>query len=72
MARANERAAKAFLKGQRGAYLPVIALDANHSRFDTKVFPSAANFSSLNLGISLPIWDNGQRELAIKQAPHPE
>jgi hypothetical protein len=32
------------------------------------VFPNAANFSSLNLGISLPIWDNGQRELAIKQA----
>jgi len=68
VARANERASKAFLKGQQGAYLPVIALDANHSRFDTKVFPSAANFSSLNLGISLPIWDNGQRELAIKQA----
>jgi outer membrane protein len=68
VARANERAAKAFLKGQQGAYLPVIALDGNHTRFDTKVFPDAANFSSLNLGISLPIWDNGQRELAIKQA----
>ncbi len=27
VARANERASKAFLKGQQGAYLPVIALD---------------------------------------------
>ena len=67
-ARARERAAEAKLKGERGAYLPVLNLSAGHQRFDEQVFPGAASFSSLTIGVSLPIWDNGRRELNILQA----
>ncbi|MDH4130172.1 MAG: TolC family protein [Gemmatimonadota bacterium] len=67
-ARARERAAEAKLKGDRGAYLPVVYLTAGHNRFDETVFPNAASFSNVTIGISLPIWDNGRRELTILQA----
>jgi outer membrane protein TolC len=67
-ARARERAAEARLKGERGAYLPVVTLSAGHQRFDEWVFPNAASFSNLTIGVSLPIWDNGRRELNILQA----
>lgn len=67
-ARARERAADARLKGERGTYLPVLTLSGGNQRFDETVFPNAANFSNLTLGITLPIWDNGRRELSILQA----
>jgi outer membrane protein len=67
-ARASERAASAFLKGQRGQYLPRVTLIGTHSRFDDSFFPSARNVSAISLNVSLPIWDDGRRELAISQA----
>jgi outer membrane protein TolC len=67
-ARALERASEADLKGRRGAYLPTLNLSAAHSRFDVKVFPNASNVSSLTITASLPIWNNGLRELQIKQS----
>ena len=67
-ARANERAASSLLKGRRGEYLPEINLTASHNRFDTEVFPSAFNVSSIQVGVTLPIWDNAQREIRISQA----
>jgi outer membrane protein len=67
-ARASERAASAFLKGQRGQYLPRLTLIGTHSRFDDSFFPSARNVSAISLNVSLPIWDDGRRELAISQA----
>ena len=67
-ARASERAASAFLKGQRGQYLPRLTLIGTHSRFDDSFFPSARNVSAISLSVSLPIWDDGRRELAISQA----
>jgi outer membrane protein TolC len=67
-ARASERAASAFLKGQRGQYLPRMTLIGTHSRFDDSFFPSARNVSAISLNVSLPIWDDGRRELAISQA----
>lgn len=67
-ARASERAASAFLKGQRGLYLPRVTLIGTHSRFDDSFFPSARNVSAISLNVSLPIWDDGRRELAISQA----
>lgn len=68
VARARERSADAMLRGSRGAYLPTLTLDAAHNRFDIKVFPGASNVSSLTLTLSLPIWNNGQRELSILRA----
>jgi outer membrane protein TolC len=67
-ARASERAASAFLKGARGQYLPRVTLIGTHSRFDDSFFPSARNVSAIALNVSLPIWDDGRRELAISQA----
>ena len=67
-ARASERAASAFLKGERGQYLPRVTLIGTHLRFDDSFFPSARNVSAISLSVSLPIWDDGRRELAISQA----
>lgn len=67
-ARARERAADAQLKGRRGAYLPTLTLTGSHTRFDTKFFPGAKNINSLSLNVSVPIWNNGDRELAVLQA----
>ncbi len=68
VARATERQADAVLHGRRGGYLPTLTLSAGHSRFDVALFPSASNVSSLTLTASLPLWDNGQRELGILRA----
>ena len=67
-ARATERASTAFLKGERGQYLPRVSLIGTHLRFDDSFFPSARNVSSISLSVSLPIWDDGRREIAISQA----
>ena len=67
-ARAAERAAAAALKAERGAYLPSVVLTGEHTRFDVKVFPGAVNVSSIALGVSLPIWDDGRREIAVTRA----
>jgi outer membrane protein TolC len=67
-ARASERASSAFLKGQRGQYLPRLTLIGTHLRFDDSFFPSARNVSAIALNVSLPIWDDGRRELAVSQA----
>jgi outer membrane protein TolC len=67
-ARANERAASSFLKGERGQYLPRFTLIGSHLRFDDHFFPSGRNVSSLTLSVALPIWDDGHRELAVSQA----
>ena len=67
-ARASERAASAFLKGERGRYLPTFTLSGTHLRFDDSFFPSGRNVSALSLMVSLPIWDDARREIAISQA----
>ncbi|MEO6057282.1 MAG: TolC family protein [Gemmatimonadales bacterium] len=67
-ARASERGASAFLKGERGRYLPQVTVAGTHLRFDDSFFPSARNVSALSLTVSLPIWDDGRRELAVSQA----
>ena len=67
-ARANERAAEAVLKSQRGDYLPTLSVGGLHQRFDTQLFPGASNVSSLTFSVSLPIWDDGLREIEITRA----
>jgi outer membrane protein TolC len=67
-ARANERAAGAVLKGERGQYLPQVTLYGTHVRFDDRFVPGARKVSSIALSITLPIWDDGRREIAISQA----
>jgi outer membrane protein TolC len=67
-ARAQERAADKVLLARRGEYLPTVAVSASHTRFDVQFFPSARNVSSLTFSVSLPIWNNGDRELRVIQA----
>jgi outer membrane protein TolC len=67
-ARARERAAEAQLRGKRGAYFPTVTLSGSHTRFDTQFFPSAFNVTSITLNVTVPIWNNGDRELAIIQS----
>jgi outer membrane protein len=67
-ARANESAAEAALKAQRGDYLPTIRVGALHQRYDTEIFPGASNITSVTFGVSLPVWDNGLREIEVSRA----
>jgi outer membrane protein len=67
-ARANESAAEAALKSERGDYLPTLSIGGLHQRYDTQIFPEAAKVSSLTFTISLPIWDDGLREIQITRA----
>jgi outer membrane protein len=67
-ARANERSAEASLRAQRGDYLPTLRVGGVHQRYDTKIFPGAANITSVTFTVSLPIWDNGLREIEVSRA----
>jgi outer membrane protein TolC len=67
-ARANENSAEAALRAERGDYLPVFTVGALHQRYDTRLFPSGANISSITFGLSFPLWNNGQREIEATQA----
>jgi len=68
VARANERGALAELRAERGGYLPQLTLSGSYQQFDSEFFPSGRKVSSVSLTLSLPIWNNGQRELAVSQA----
>jgi outer membrane protein TolC len=45
-----------------------VTFSGSHTRFDTQFFPSAFNVTSITLNVTLPIWNNGDRELAIIQS----
>ena len=68
LAAANERAASASYRGQLGNYLPHATLTFNAFSFDTVFYPKLFKQTNFQLGISLPLWDNGQRELALSRA----
>jgi outer membrane protein TolC len=68
IARANERSTSGLLWSRRAQYLPRASLDFTKSANDTKFYPQASNLSSLTLTVSLPLWDNGQREIQVSQA----
>jgi outer membrane protein len=67
-ARANENSAAAALHAQRGDYLPVLSIGGLHQRYDTRLFPGAANISSVTFSLSFPLWNNGQREIEVSRA----
>jgi outer membrane protein TolC len=67
-ARAAERAAEAELRSQRSDYLPTLAVSGLHQRYDTEIFPGAANVSSVTFRLSFPLWNGGQREIETTRA----
>jgi outer membrane protein TolC len=67
-ARAAEQRASASLGIEREAYLPEITVGATMGAYDADFFPSALNRSQFAVNVSLPIWNGGQRELAVARA----
>jgi outer membrane protein len=67
-ARATERSADAAVRAQRSDYLPTLSVGALHQRYDTEIFPGAANVSSVTFRLSYPLWNNGQREIELTRA----
>lgn len=68
LARADERAAEASYRSARRAYLPEVDLFVQLTAFDEKFFPSATTRAAYGLRVSLPIWNNAQREIALSRA----
>jgi outer membrane protein TolC len=68
IARANERVARASYRSRLGSYLPRLSLSFNALAFDTTFFPKGFKRTTFTLSASFPLWDNGQRELALSQA----
>lgn len=68
IAAANERAASAMYRAELGNYLPRATLTFTSNTVDQKFYPKLFNQTSLVLGISLPIWNNGIRELNLSRA----
>jgi outer membrane protein TolC len=68
IARANERSASADAWSVRGSYLPRASLSFTGLKVDTTFFPNFFKLSQWNLTVSLPIWNGGQREIALSRA----
>lgn len=68
IARADESSAGALYKAQLSNYLPQVSLIATTAAFDESVFPDAVNRSTISIGVSLPIWNGGRREIALTQS----
>lgn len=68
VAQADERAASAAYRARLGTYLPRATLSFNALAFDTLFFPKSFKRTTFTLSVSWPIWNNGQREIAVSQA----
>jgi outer membrane protein TolC len=66
--RAAEDHAGAALRIEREGYLPDITVSATRGAYDAEFFPAATKRGEIAVRVSLPIWDAGQRELAIARA----
>jgi outer membrane protein TolC len=67
-AAASERAASAAYRAELGNYLPHASLTFNAFAFDTTFYPKLFKQTNFTLAISFPLWNNGQRELALSRA----
>jgi len=68
VARADERAARAAYRARLGDYLPHATLTFTAVAFDTVFYPKFFKQTTIGVGVSFPLWDNGRRELALSQA----
>jgi outer membrane protein TolC len=67
-AEAQARAAAANVRVRKASYLPWATLSAAAVAYDDKFFPTGTDRSEARLTVSLPIWNNGLREIALTQA----
>lgn len=66
-ARALERSADAQIRVRQGSYFPTVTLNGSIGKFDDSFFPKQTTRRALGFQIALPLWDGGQRELAIER-----
>ena len=55
-------------RAQKGAYLPTINLTGGFTEYDSRFPPSGQGVGSVSLIVTWPLWDRGQREIAVQQA----
>ena len=67
-AEAQARAAAANVRVRKASYLPWATLSGAAVAYDDKFFPTGTDRSEARLTVSLPIWNNGLREIALTQA----
>jgi outer membrane protein TolC len=68
IARANERSAAATYRSRQSAYWPQATVFGNYTAFGDQWFPNGVSRGYLTLQVSLPLWDNLQRELSLARA----
>jgi outer membrane protein TolC len=67
-ARAAERRANAIVLAERETYLPTITLGVQRAAYDRELFPEQTFRTEYAVTVSFPIWNAGQRELAVARA----
>ena len=67
-AEAQARSSAAIVRARKSYYLPWVTLTGTAAAYDDKFWPTATDRSSGTITISLPIWNNGLREIALTQA----
>jgi outer membrane protein TolC len=68
VAEARARSTAAAVRARKAFYLPWVTLTGSVAAYDSKFYPTAADRTSGSLTITLPIWNNGVREIALAQA----
>ena len=67
-ARADERMTEAQVTAAKERYLPALTVTGTYGAYDDRLFPDALKRSQLAVGLSLPFWDGGQREVVLARA----
>lgn len=68
VAEAQARATAATVRARKAFYLPWVTLSGTVAAYDDKFWPTAADRTSGSLTVTLPIWNNGVREIALARA----
>ncbi len=68
VAEAEERAASAAFKAEWSGFLPQVTLFGQYQGFDEAFVPDAFTRTVWGFQVSLPVWNGGQREIALTRA----
>ncbi len=68
VAEEQARSTAATVRARKAFYLPWVTLSGTVAAYDDKFWPTAADRTSGSLTVTLPIWNNGVREIALARA----
>ncbi len=68
VAEAEERAASAAFKAEWSGFLPQVTLFGQYQGFDEAFVPDAFTRTVWGFQVSVPVWNGGQREIALTRA----